>query len=71
MTAKDQLKLLVKGFTILRVSQVNKDRIDTWVIKYKTPKNNDWRVLQEDIPSEAAANRFLKALLSDPFTVQE
>lgn len=71
MTAKDQLKLLVKGFTILRVSQVNNNRVESWVIKHKSPRNKDWMLLQKDIPSEAILNRNLKELLADQLTVQE
>lgn len=71
MTAKDQLKLLAKGFTILRVSQVNKNRSESWVIKYKSIERHNWSVLQKDIPSEALLNRNLKELLSDPLTVAE
>ena len=71
MTAKDQYKLLVAGFTIIRVMELNTNGVKSWVIKYKTPHHTEWRVLQHKINSEAMLNGCLKETLKSPTTVQE
>lgn len=69
MTAKDQYKLLLAGFTILRQGISPQQMLKT--IKAKTPERNEWHILESGFKSEAAVQRRIEELLNDPKTVLE
>lgn len=65
MTAKDQLKLLNAGFTIIRKNETD------LCIKYKSRDAPDWRILAKGFASRAALNRRMNEFLIDEKTVED
>jgi hypothetical protein len=65
MKAKDQLKLLRKGFKILREDKSNMG------IKFKTLEFQEWRMLQKGFPSYAALRREMNRQLESDNVVEE
>lgn len=57
MTAKDQLKVIRAGFTIIRADEHNLQ------LKYKDKNNLNWKILRSDFSSKAALNREKKEFL--------
>ncbi len=56
--SRDVLKLLKRGFTIIRADNENLK------IKHKTVKNHDWQTLEKDFKSKAALRRKMDELLT-------
>lgn len=56
--SRDVLKLLKKGFTIIRADNLNLK------IKHKTAGNYEWQTLEKDFKSKAALRRRMDELLS-------
>ncbi|MEE6129099.1 hypothetical protein V2E39_16990 [Chryseobacterium arthrosphaerae] len=56
--SRDVLKLLKKGFTIIRADDLNLK------IKHKTGKNYEWQTLEKDFKSKAALRRKMDELLT-------
>ena len=69
MTAKDQLKVIKAGFTIIR-----KEGAETFSgkkIKYKNKDQTEWAVLEKDFKSNAAMERKVKELLKVSTIVED
>ncbi len=76
MQAKDQLKLLNAGFTIIRKSitpvYAGGNIIGSaCAIKYKTSENHEWRVMEKGFTSKAALQRRVDELLKNDKIVEE
>ena len=65
MNAKDQVKVLNAGFTIIRME------VSTLRIKAKTKIKRDWHTLRKDFPSEAAMKRYMKELLENRYIIED
>lgn len=65
MTAQDQLKLINKGFKIIRADMFRLQ------IKHKGSGTHDWKTLEKGFASKAAVERRMKELLSDKMTVED
>ena len=67
MTAKDQVKMLDAGFTIIRRD------LGTLAIKAKTPQNQNWHTFKgkDEFSSGAERDRFINALLTSSKIVEE
>jgi hypothetical protein len=64
MTAKDQQKLMRKGFTIIRA--------DLFRLTIKTKQSQqDWKILEKGFTSKAAVERRMKELLKDDFIIED
>ncbi|MEG0760785.1 hypothetical protein [Chryseobacterium sp.] len=64
MTAKDQIKLIKKGFKIIRADLFRLE------IKIKTDSHS-WKVLEKGFSSKAAVERKMKKLLEDSLTIED
>lgn len=72
MNAKDQLKCLKAGFTIIRTDDHTDDNGLRINIKAKTKKQTSWHNLyKENFPSKAARDREVAKLLKDPMIIQD
>ena len=65
MTAKDQLKLLNAGFTIIRKEE------SAMKIKFKDRKNHDWKTLSSGFASKAALQREVDHLLKSSIIIED
>jgi hypothetical protein len=65
MNAKDQLKVIQAGFTILRFDDYPNIRI-----KIRNVEHKDWATL-EVFKTKAARDRYMADLLVDPFVVED
>lgn len=65
MTAKDQIKILAKGFEILRRDY------GAMSIKFKCKNHPDWRTLQKGFESKAALDRCMCTLLQSDKVVED
>ena len=68
MTAKDQVKLLKAGFTIIR-----KEGAETFTgkkIKFKSALHPEWKTLDK-YPTNAAMQRAINEFLQNPMTVED
>lgn len=66
MNAKDQLKVLQAGFTIIRA-----DDFPTFRIKQKTKQEPEWRTLEKDFSSRTARDCRMSELLLKQNCVQD
>lgn len=57
MNAKDQLKVIRAGFTIIRADEHH------LALKYKDKNNENWKILRSGFPSKAALDREKKEFL--------
>ena len=64
MTAKDHIKLMNKGFTIIRAD------LFRLTIKYKQGLQ-DWKILEKGFTTKAAVERRIKELLENPLRVED
>lgn len=65
MTAKDQLKLIVAGFTIIRSDEHN------LLIKFKDKHHSNWNILSQGFKSKAELKRKIDELLKDVKTIED
>ena len=65
MTAKDQLKLLIAGFIIIR-----KDK-PAMKIKYKSREHPEWRTLSGEYTSKASLQKEMDRLLKSSDIVED
>ncbi len=65
MTAKDQLKVIRAGFTIIRSDEHN------LLIKFKDKHHSNWNVLSQGFKSKAELNRRMNDLLTDIKTIED
>ena len=65
MTAKDQLKLLNAGFTIIRKEET------AMKIKYKSREHPEWRTLSCGYTSKAALQKEMDRLLKSSDIVED
>ena len=72
MNAKDQVKVLKAGFTIIRkevthvVGNMYKRKI-----KAKTKEQREWHTLEENFRSEFAINRRIKEMLENDSVIED
>ena len=64
MTAKDQIKLIKKGFTIIRADMFRLE------IKYKSDSHS-WKILEKGFTSKAAVERRMKELLENQSFIED
>ncbi len=62
MNAKDQLKVIKAGFTIIR--KEGEATFSGKKIKYKNKYHPDWMTLHSDFPSNTAMQKKVKELLA-------
>ena len=65
MTAKDQLKLLKAGFTIIRKEET------AMKIKFKTKEYREWRTLSGGYTSKASLQKEMDRLLESSDIVED
>lgn len=68
MTAKDQVKLLNAGFTIIRKEGEN--TLSEKKIKFKSTLHHEWKTLDK-YPTNAAMQRAAKELLENRMIVED
>lgn len=65
MTAKDQLKLLKAGFTIIRADE------HQLLIKFKDKNHINWNLLSNGAKSKAELRRQMDTFLADEKTIED
>jgi hypothetical protein len=65
MTAKDQLKLLKAGFTIIRADE------NQLLIKFKDKNHLNWNLLSNGAKSKAELRRRMDTFLQSDLTVED
>ncbi len=65
MTQTDQLKVMERGFKIIRKDE------NALIIKSKTKDSQNWTILYKDFPSKAALKRKMDELLKYDFTIED
>ena len=65
MTAKDQLKVMRKGFTIIRAD------VHNLLIKYKDEKTLHWKTLENAFVSKAQLQRRMTWLLESSNIIED
>jgi hypothetical protein len=71
MTAKDQLKIIAAGFTIIRERDAQIPvEAGCYQLVWKTNNNHEWKIYSRGV-SKAARNRVKERLLADPKVVED
>ena len=72
MQAKDQVKVLDAGFTIIRKEiREGGDGKVLRLIKQKTRDRKEWHVYAKDFESDASLERRMTAILINPFIIED
>lgn len=65
MTQSDQVKVMRKGFKIIRPDMFRLQ------IKFKDAENDNWKTLEKDFASKAAVERRMKQLLEKKNIIED